>query len=76
MAESLSSLTKAAVVSANTIGTSSVSNRTTSVTQNVNISNKFNGVSREIQATTAKAARKSATDATTQMARGLAYARG
>lgn len=51
-------------------------NRTSNVTQNVSIANSYSGGSMETQKNVAKAMRKSAVDATTQMARSLAYARG
>lgn len=51
-------------------------NRTSNVTQNVSIANSYSGGSMEAQKNVAKAMRKSAVDATTQMARSLAYARG
>ena len=62
--------------SAATVGTTAVSNTTSSVTQNVNIDNTYNGGSMETQKNVSKAMDKSAVDATTQMARALAYARG
>ena len=53
-----------------------VNNSSSSVTQNVNIDNSYSGGSTEAQKNVSKAMKKSATDATTQMARALAYARG
>lgn len=50
--------------------------RTSNVTQNVSIANSYTGGSGETQRNVAKAMRKSAVDATTQMARSLAFARG
>ena len=52
------------------------SSSTRNVTQNVNISNSYSGATREVQKNISKGMNKSAVDATTQMARALAYARG
>lgn len=76
LASGISVLMKGATASAATAGTTAVSNRTSNVTQNVNIDNTYNGGSMETQKNVSKAMKKSAVDATTQMARGLAYARG
>ena len=46
------------------------------MTQNVNIANSYTGGTPETQKNVSKAMKKSASDATAQMARGLAYARG
>ena len=66
----------AATANAATAAASTVNNTTSTVTQNVNIANSYSGGSAETQKNVSKAMKKSATDATTQMARGLAYARG
>lgn len=76
LAGGISILMKGATASAATVGTTAVSNTTSSVTQNVNIDNTYNGGSMETQKNVSKAMDKSAVDATTQMARALAYARG
>ena len=51
-------------------------NNSTTITQNVDISNNYSGGSAEAQKNVSKAMKKSANDATTYMARGLAFARG
>ncbi len=69
-------LMSAATANAATAAIGAVSSRSSSVVQNVNIDNTYNGGSREAQGNVARAMRKSAEDATGYMARGLAYARG
>lgn len=53
----------------------STSNRNWNIVQNVDISNTYNGGDREVQRNVSTAMKKSAVDATTQMARALAYGR-
>ena len=76
LAGSIQALMSAATANAATAVTGTVNNMTSSVTQNVNIENSYTGGSAETQRNVSKAMKKSAVDATTQMARGLAYARG
>jgi len=77
LAEGISSLTKAATADAATATASTINNSSSSsVTQNVNIANSYNGGTPEVQRNVSKAMNKSAYDATAYMARGLAYARG
>lgn len=76
LANGIATLTKAATANAATATTSTINNTSSSVTQNVNIDNSYSGGSMETQKNVSKAMKKSATDATTQMARALAYARG
>ena len=76
LAGSIRTLMAAATADPTTAAAGMVSNTTSSVVQNVNISNSYHGGSAEAQKNVSKAMKKSATDATTQMARGLAYARG
>lgn len=77
LASGISLLMKTATATPVTASRSAINNTTSNtVTQNVNIDNTFTGGSREVQKATSKAAKKSAHDATTYMARGLAYARG
>lgn len=76
LAGGIQSLMSAATANAATATKGSVNNSTSSVTQNVNIANSYAGGSTETQKNVSKAMKKSAVDATTQMARSLAYARG
>ncbi len=76
LAGGISVLMKGATASAATAGATAVRKTTSNVTQNVNIDNTYNGGSMEAQKNVSKAMDKSAVDATTQMARALAYARG
>lgn len=76
LAGGISILMKGATASAATAAGSQISNRTSNMTQNVSINNSYSGGSMEAQKTVSKAMKKSAVDVTTQMARGLAYARG
>ena len=66
----------AGTASAATAAGNTVNNRTSTVTQNVNISNRYSGGSDEAQKNVARGMKKAAVDSTTQMARALAYARG
>lgn len=76
LAGGISTLMSAATANAGTATTSTVNNTTSSVVQNVDISNSYTGGGAEAQKNVSKAMKKSAVDATTQMARALAYARG
>lgn len=76
LAGSIRTLIAAATAYPRTAAAGMVSNTTSSVVQNVDISNSYTGGSAETQKNVSKAMKKSATDATTQMARWLAYARG
>lgn len=76
LASGISALTKVAVAQPATATASTVNNRTSNVMQNVNIDNTYSGGTVEAQKAVSKSMKKSATDATTQMARALAYARG
>ncbi len=76
LCEGVSALGRAATASAGTAGNSTTNNSSSSVTQNVEINNSYSGGEAEAQRNMSKGMKKSATDATTQMARALAYARG
>ena len=76
VASGIKTLMQGATASAATAASSQVNNTTSNMTQNVNINNSYSGGSTETQKNVSKAMNKSAVDATTQMARGLAYARG
>lgn len=76
LAGGISTLMGAAKANAGTAAASTINNTTSSVTQNVNIENSYTGGTPETQKNVSKAMKKSASDATAQMARGLAYARG
>lgn len=76
LAGGISALTQAAVARPATATTSTVNNKTSNVTQNVNIDNTYSCGTADAQKEVSKSMKKSATDATTQMARALAYARG
>lgn len=76
LVDGISVLMQAATAQPATAAGSMVSNMSSNVTQNVNISNSYSGGSQEVQRNVSKAMKKSASDATTYMARGLAYARG
>ena len=76
LASRISDLVKAGTAVAKTAYNGMVSNNSSSITQNVNINNSYNGGSRNEQKTVSKAMKKSAVDATTYMARNLAYSRG
>lgn len=76
VAEGISVLMKGATASVATATAGTVNNTTSSITQNVNIANTYSGGSMETQRNVSKAMKKSAVDATTQMARSLAWARG
>lgn len=76
VASGIKTLMQGATASTATAASSQVNNTTSNMTQNVNINNSYTGGSTETQKNVSKAMNKSAVDATTQMARGLAYARG
>lgn len=76
LADGIKVLVAGATATAATARSSAVTNNTSSIVQNVNIDNTYNGGSAETQKNVSKAMKRSAVDATTQMARGLAYARG
>lgn len=76
VASGIKTLMQGATASAATAASSQINNTTSNMTQNVNINNSYSGGSAETQKNVSKAMKKSAVDATTQMARGLAYARG
>ncbi len=73
---SVSAFNRATIASPKTASTSTTNNQNSSVVQNVEINNSYSGTDRESAKTVSKAMKKSAVDATTQMARSLAYARG
>lgn len=76
LASGMQLLITAGTANAGTASASTITNTTSSVTQNVNIANSYSGGSMETQRNVSKAMKKSAVDTTTQMARALAYARG
>lgn len=76
MSEGVSALSRAATANPATAANATTNNKNSSVVQNVEINNSYSGGSEETQRNVSKAMKKSATDATTEMARGLAYARG
>lgn len=76
MAGDIAMLIKSATANVRTAAAGAVNNVQSSVTQNVNIDNTYNGGGVEAQKNVSRAMKKSATDATTEMARALEYARG
>ena len=76
LANGISSLMIAAKTSATTAAGVAYGNTASNMTQNVNINNTYSGGTPEAQRAVSKTMKKSAADATTYMARGLAYARG
>lgn len=76
MAGDIAMLIKSATANVRTAAAGAVNNVWSSVTQNVNIDNTYNGGGVEAQKNVSRAMKKSATDATTEMARALEYARG
>lgn len=76
MAGDIAMLIKSATANVGTAAAGAVNNVRSSVTQNVNIDNTYNGGGVEAQKNVSRAMKKSATDATTEMARALEYARG
>lgn len=71
----ISTLTSAVTAKVGTAAATAISSKISNITQNVNIDNTYNGGSAEAQKAVSRTMKKSATDATTEMARGLAYAR-
>lgn len=76
LASGIQMLMSGATAKVGTASASTISNRTSSIVQNVDISNSYTGGSMDTQRNVSKAMKKSAVDATTQMARALNYARG
>ena len=76
LAGSIQVLMSAATANPATAVMGAVHSSASSVTQNVNIENSYSGGGMEAQKAVSRTMKKSATDATTQMARALAYARG
>ena len=76
LASGIATLVNAATAKARTAVAGTVNNTRANVTQNVNIDNTYNGGGAETQRNVSTAMKKSATDATTEMARALEYARG
>ena len=76
LAGGIRAIMASATAKVSTTRAGTMNSRSSSVTQNVNIENSYSGGSSETQRNVSKAMKKSAVDATTQMARGLAYARG
>ena len=72
----MSALMNLRTASYRTAANSTIGNKSTSITQNVNIDNSYTGGSIETQRNVSNAMKKSASDATTYMARALAYSRG
>lgn len=76
LTEGVSAFTRAATANPSTAANATTNNKNSSVTQHVEINNSYTGGSEETQRNVSKAMKKSAVDATTQMARSLAYTRG
>nr|DAT85018.1 MAG TPA: tail tape measure protein [Caudoviricetes sp.] len=72
----MSALMNLRTASYRTAANSTIGNKSTSITQNVNIDNSYTGGSIETQRNVSNAMKKSASDVTTYMARALAYSRG
>ncbi len=75
LASGMQVLLQAATAKPATVAASTVNNSSSSVIQNNTFNNSYSGGSMETQRNVSKAMKKSAVDATTQMARGLAWAR-
>ncbi len=75
LANGVQVLMQAATAKPTTVAASTVNNRSSSVVQNNTFSNSYFGGSMETQRNVSKGMKKSAADATTQLARGLAWAR-
>ncbi len=75
LAGGIATLTKSATAQAATVANSSVSSSNSYVTQNNTFNNAYNGGDTKIQQNASRAMNKSANDATSQLAKGLAYAR-
>lgn len=76
LTSSMGTLVNAGTASVTTAAKTQQTISNSSITQNVNIDNSYTGGTAETQRNVSRAMKKSATDATTQMARALAYARG
>lgn len=76
LASNISMLINSAKAQVRTAAVGSANSVRSSVVQNVNIDNTYNGGGAEAQKNVSRAMKKSATDATTEMARALEYARG
>lgn len=74
-ADGLAKLSGATKVSPQTATNSTTSNAVTNVTQNNTFNNTYNGGDSKTQENVSRAMNKSTDDATTQLAKGLAYAR-
>lgn len=77
LASGISTLVQGATASASTAAGAAVSNttKTTNITQNNTFKNSYSGSDRQAQQNVSKVMNQSAQDATTYMAKGLAYAR-
>lgn len=75
VAENMSAIIQSGTAKATTAATSTINNTNSSINQTVNIANSYNGGTADTQRNISKAMKKSAVDATTQMARGIAIAR-
>lgn len=75
LASNVSMLFQSATAQPQTVSNGAVSNNNSSVTQNVNISNSYTGQSTDGSKAVRNTMKKSAADATSQMARALQYAR-
>lgn len=77
VADGMSMIMQSATASPSTAAVGAISNTShSSVTQNVSISNSYSGGNRDDAKNVSRAMKKSAADATTEMARALEYARG
>ena len=76
VAKEMQVLVQAGTPDRSTMRSASQSIRTSNVVQNNTFNNNYSGGSGNDQRVISKGMKKSATDATTEMARGLAYARG
>lgn len=76
LAGGMKMLMQSGTASVATATNSRIGNNSTNMTQNVSINNSYTGGTPETQKAVAGTMKKSAQDATTYMARGLAYARG
>ena len=76
VAGSMAVLMKASTAMPGTAARTTSGNRTSSIVQNVNIDNSYSGGSMETQKNVSRAMKKSSEDATSEMAKALAYSRG
>ena len=76
VAGSMSVLMKASMAAPMTVARTATGNRTSNIVQNVNIDNSYSGGSTETQKNVSRAMKKSSADATSEMAKALAYSRG